>query len=703
MTVAAKSPIAQYLENGVTVAFAAKFRFLTESDLVVSRISTGGVEAILPRSTAWSATGGETDAGGTVTLQPGWLSNGTLLRIARRTDRAQQADYATADTFPAESHEAALDRQMLIAQEQDVIAADLAYRSVLAPAGEEGFTLPARSERSGFVAWDEYGGLVGANMPGTFVGANVSVIVDTIAQMAALPNKVPSMVVQLSTGGRAGLWVYRLGVSPLNDPLQGLIAPAVGGGYFERVWDQMRGRPEWFGAITNSRDGSIPAQNLAAITQCFKLCQVTDLTPGDYYITGTLQLNTDYHRIKGNAPPWDARGKGARIIQTDLTKDVILIGSPTGGASGMILEDIAVAWDGLLTPPADVFNAPRGFNFQKCVGGKFRGLAAIEPIVGFFAYGTVYCKWFDWNVKRHVAYPGPNADRLLGFWVRGVPPEGQANGYAGGNASVYLFRGNCTIGDGIAIQAPVGIVADGDFADTYIDEFETVFVPFPIVFDGSAGTFAGGHGDVHIRNVVFDQGSGDGITIRGTNQLAKVQINGGYIQIRDNNNAGVRIHDGAGFVTIENLQILSGTNVSSRGVRIVNHGNVSIGESVIIESIAYPVEITGNSPRCSVTCHIGDGAANSNGTRPAVLIQDTGQAYIAPDISGQAGAFSDGVKCVSAARVHIDVTRIDAAAIVNRRQVSAGGNKVMEPGYHNLDASPTTTVFTGIYVSGAYG
>lgn len=116
MTVAAITSKVEYLENGVTLAFAVPFRFLAGA-LKVSRIISGEGVVELVSGVDFTTSGGATDAGGMLTLVSSVA--GARLRIRRRTARAQQARYTVSDTFPAASHENALDRQMMIAQEQD--------------------------------------------------------------------------------------------------------------------------------------------------------------------------------------------------------------------------------------------------------------------------------------------------------------------------------------------------------------------------------------------------------------------------------------------------------------------------------------------------------------------------------------------------------------------------------------------------------
>lgn len=177
MTTAALSPSRTYIEDGVTLNFAVPFRYLTAGDLAVERISAAGVVTRLVLNVGYTATSGATDAGGTLTLLT--TVAGAKLRIRRATARNQSTDYATNDTFPAESHEAALDRAMLIDQEQDVQIADTQARALLVPDGETVRNLPAKADRIGkYSAWDANGDPIGS----TGTGADAGLRADLAAQ-----------------------------------------------------------------------------------------------------------------------------------------------------------------------------------------------------------------------------------------------------------------------------------------------------------------------------------------------------------------------------------------------------------------------------------------------------------------------------------------------------------------------------------------
>ena len=146
MTVAALPATVSYIEDGVTTVFPVPFRFRAASDLVVERIA-GGNSIPLSLGIDYSVTGGDTDAGGTLTRTA--AANGAVLRVTRCTARAQQMSYTTGDRFPAVSHEQALDRAMMIDQEQDNRVDELGGRAIVVPVGEAGTVLPPAATRAG--------------------------------------------------------------------------------------------------------------------------------------------------------------------------------------------------------------------------------------------------------------------------------------------------------------------------------------------------------------------------------------------------------------------------------------------------------------------------------------------------------------------------------------------------------------------------
>lgn len=160
MTAAAKQPFAEYQGDGGTVTFAAKFRFNAPDHVKVRQIAADGAVADLAYGVDYNVGGGATDAGGTVTLAVA-PADGARIQIRRVTPRVQAMNYATADTFPAESHEAAIDKAMLVDQEQDVAIDDVTGRALMVPVGEQAAELPLAASRAGrFMGFDPLGNAI---------------------------------------------------------------------------------------------------------------------------------------------------------------------------------------------------------------------------------------------------------------------------------------------------------------------------------------------------------------------------------------------------------------------------------------------------------------------------------------------------------------------------------------------------------------
>lgn len=117
MTISTTASRISYNGNGATTAFSFPYRFLTNADLVVIKVAADGTETTLTLNTNYTVTGADDDAGGTVTLSVAPLS-GQRVVIYRSVSITQEVDYITGDPFPAETHERALDRLTMVAQQQ---------------------------------------------------------------------------------------------------------------------------------------------------------------------------------------------------------------------------------------------------------------------------------------------------------------------------------------------------------------------------------------------------------------------------------------------------------------------------------------------------------------------------------------------------------------------------------------------------------
>ncbi len=121
MTVSSTTLKNSYSGNGSTTAFAYNFKIFASSELKVFIRASTGVETLRSAgtgSTNYAVTGVGAASGGTVTFVTAPASGETVV-LLRDTGLTQNTDYLENDSFPANSHEEALDRLTHIVQELD--------------------------------------------------------------------------------------------------------------------------------------------------------------------------------------------------------------------------------------------------------------------------------------------------------------------------------------------------------------------------------------------------------------------------------------------------------------------------------------------------------------------------------------------------------------------------------------------------------
>jgi len=546
---------------------------------------------------------------------------------------------------------------------------------------------------------------------------HAATLVHPPASVAQVPDRASLVAFQGELGqavlleerGRSGLFVLRDGRAPVGDELEGLsIQSGQGVRHWERQWDGVNAKPEWFGAKANVNSSLQAKVNRIAIQACFALCPRTVFEAGTYFIDSTLQFNTSFRQAIGVGPSWDGAMSGTRIISKDNSRDAVLIGTygPQHGANDMEFENLLAGWELPRAPRGTALGTPVAWHVEHNTSCQLRKLSAYNVTIGFFFYATVYCKVISCRVYRDALFGGRN-DFFIGMWVRGLPAS---SGFAGGNASLYVKQFSAALarpGAGfMPLLSATGILADGDFADLYLEEIETAAVAFPIVIDGEGGRNGGGNGDLHIRNVVLDQIIGDGITVRNTNELTKVQINGGYIQVVDSQrrNKGLWFQNGGGQITVANLQITGEDNSkTSIGIYLKDRPNVAISDTVIVENIAFPITAEKSCPRLSLACTINSGRLPP-ANHAAMTVDGASQSVFRPKITGKPGAWTAGIELLGAAhdRVAIEPTMVDPASVSPGRKVVVNGKPIGASGYYT-SAGDRSREGTGISVTGIVG
>ena len=116
MTISSTTVKVSYSGNGSTTVFAYTFKILDDDEIQVIIRSANGTETIKTKTTHYTVSGVGSAGGGNITFLTAPASGETVV-LKRNTTKTQETDYVANDPFPANSHEEALDRVTMIAQE----------------------------------------------------------------------------------------------------------------------------------------------------------------------------------------------------------------------------------------------------------------------------------------------------------------------------------------------------------------------------------------------------------------------------------------------------------------------------------------------------------------------------------------------------------------------------------------------------------
>lgn len=107
-----------YTGNGVASVFPFPFKIFAASDLVVTEITIAtGAQVVYALTTDYTVAGVGVEGGGSITLVAGALPATKKIVIQRVLPYTQTVDYLANDPFPAETHEQALDRGVMLEQQ----------------------------------------------------------------------------------------------------------------------------------------------------------------------------------------------------------------------------------------------------------------------------------------------------------------------------------------------------------------------------------------------------------------------------------------------------------------------------------------------------------------------------------------------------------------------------------------------------------
>lgn len=139
MTVSSQVSSVSFLGDGVTTLLPVPYYFLEQTHLLVTRVNLDSSTNTLVLGSDYSVSGAGNQAGGSITMIAA-PAVGIQIIIDRSVPATQETDYVTNDPFPAESHERALDKLTMLAQ-QSVASIG---RALLRPIGKNYYDAEGR-------------------------------------------------------------------------------------------------------------------------------------------------------------------------------------------------------------------------------------------------------------------------------------------------------------------------------------------------------------------------------------------------------------------------------------------------------------------------------------------------------------------------------------------------------------------------------
>lgn len=357
-----------YSGNGSTTEFPTEFIFFDSVDLVVTLVSSAGVETVQTITTNYTVSGGD-GANGTVTMLVAPASGESLV-IQRQLAQTQGIDYQPNDPFPAETNERGLDRLTMLVQQ----VKDIAERALVLPITTmfSNLTVPepvidnVLVGNSTGTGWD--------NVPRTQLGgiagpAGDAIFFDTVAAAQAANIDVQVNFIFLgghTTAGDRGAALYKRVVSEPTHPGK---LTSNDGAFWELSESTVT--PEMFGAV-----GDKVADDLTAIQNAVTYVQATGgervfLPAKNYRVTNTIDLTDLTTPIAFEGAGWyqttifgDFTGPDQGIVDLSFT-------TQSDRINGNVVRNLAFESNGVVGDPIAIkwLNAQQGLIEHISVSG----------------------------------------------------------------------------------------------------------------------------------------------------------------------------------------------------------------------------------------------------------------------------------------------------------------------------------------------
>ena len=253
MSIATSTAKVQYTISSTTQALPVPFYFLEDAHVKAIRSRADTADYDMVKGTDYTLTGAADEDGGTLTLIATNMTIGDVVTIKRDISITQEVNYVYNDRFPAETHEKALDKLSMIAQQDR----EELERAIRFPESEPAATvsvLALAEDRAAKILGFDPDGAIQLYDPvaGVFTeGAGIEV--GSIAALKAVSVTTLTTGYQAQVGGYYtpgdkgnGLFVYN-SASAATDNGGTVIAPKAGSGRWLRVYDGAV-NVRWFGA-----------------------------------------------------------------------------------------------------------------------------------------------------------------------------------------------------------------------------------------------------------------------------------------------------------------------------------------------------------------------------------------------------------------------------------------------------------------------
>jgi len=561
----------------------------------------------------------------------------------------------------------------------------------------------------------------------------------TRTAMKALPITVTSAY--LTEAGREGVFLLKTGTPPA-DAYEGIyVVSDTAGYYWQRQWDTMTARPEWFG-VRGFADTGLAAEAAAAgiavfanaatvdastnrlrLQACLDMAPDTLLGPLFYYVDAPVYTNTSNHGLRGvrvGAEFYQAMTSGIVLTGANAgTADVVAMhkgtdwtvgpGGPLAGLNwphGVRLSTFGMYRTAAAAGNATQANAGAGLRCAWSANVQQKDLFAYNHAIGFYYATTVYGKVDECQSVRDNAGSGAN-QFYYGFFQDGNYQLGST--WAGGNASLYFNR--CKSGHLGGPSDSQGFVLTG-FSDTWLDKFETYGSPnYGIHVIGNNGAASKSvrrvaNVDLHIINPTLDGAGTNCMLIENLAAWASVEVTGIYSIISGSSSmTSIYVYQNSGGITFTDGEVLGQGNLEREGTGygliITDSPNVTVQGTRFV-SCARPVYLL-NAVGCriepTIYCPYDSDVATASVFAAVTLAGTTRNCRVSPVVTvpfdggappGGYDAYANGVSIeATCSNNEVNWTMIDGANLGTR--VRNNGTALTAIG-----AFGTNSILTGI-------